>query len=93
MDDQPLPGDAPEISDELCCVELTAPGGQMVALLFIQRVPIHDLVLTVLPTFRKQSGMQGPIGFKMRAMSAAELDALREMQEAQATPPEPTTGP
>jgi hypothetical protein len=82
LDDQPMPGDTPAQMGEPCCVELTAPGGQLVAMLLIQRVPVEDVVLSVLPTFRAQTGVTAPLSFKVRALSEAEQAALQAMPAA-----------
>ncbi len=83
LEDQPRPGDAPALTGEPCCVELTAPGGQVIGMLLIQRVPVEDVVLSVIPTFRAQTGVTGPLGFKLRALSETEQKALQEMQAQQ----------
>jgi hypothetical protein len=83
MVDQPMPGDEPELTGEACCLELYAPGGQLIAMLLMQRVPVEDVALRVIPGFRAQSGLRGPVGFKMRALTADEQAAVHAMQQGQ----------
>lgn len=79
--DQPMPGDALIPEGRPCCLELTAPSGQAIARLVFLEVPIEDIVLTVIPAFRQQSGIRGPLGFFVRALTEAEQKALAVAQE------------
>lgn len=75
-EDQPIPEDEPCVEGEPCCIELSAPGGQPVALMFAYRVPVEVVVMSIIPTFRAQSGYPGPLMFKVRDLSVAEQVAL-----------------
>lgn len=82
LDDQPAPSDDPLVEGEPCCLEFSAPGGQLVAMMLIRQVPVEDVVLGIIPMFRAQTGFQGPLCFKTRPLNVAEQVALAAAQAA-----------
>lgn len=80
MDDQPAPSDDPIVPGEPCCLEFSAPGGQLMAMMLIREVPVEDVVLGIIPMFRSQTGYQGPLCFKKRPLNVAEQVAVAAAQ-------------
>jgi hypothetical protein len=78
--DQPKPGFEVVTESEPLCLELLAPGGQLMAQLLIPGVTIEDVVLRVIPAFRMQTGVRHPVQFKLRSLTAQEREFLQAAQ-------------
>jgi hypothetical protein len=80
LEDQPAPGDGPIVAGEPCCLEFSAPGGQLIAMMLVRQVPVEDVVLGIIPAFHAQTGFQGVLCFKTRPLNVAEQVALAAAQ-------------